>query len=164
MHQHCNGRRGRPENIPTEADPAGQRATVRRALSTTRGRGSHCSKYITPTSSFAGGRHGTLIFATVSGESRGDGLLRAHHDAVIQPLLKRENRPASHASSSSIGKRNYFIQVQNITLMSVSLLCSSSSCSILLQYVVASPGAVCPCHLDEAVPHVTGRQQTSTTW
>lgn len=69
-------------------------------MGTTRGRGLDSSKYTTPTSSFAGGRHGTLIFAAVSGGSGADGLLRAHHDAVVQPLLKRKNRPAANGSSS----------------------------------------------------------------
>ncbi|CAM9709197.1 unnamed protein product [Pylaiella littoralis] len=60
-----------------------------------------------PTSSFAGGRHRTQIFAVVSGGrgGRGDSLLRAHHDAVIQPLLKGRNQRAARDSSSSPGVR-----------------------------------------------------------
>lgn len=61
--------------------------------------------YDNPTSSFAGGRHGTQIFAAVSGGSDGlgDSLLRAYHDAVVQPLLKRGGRSAARHSSSSPG-------------------------------------------------------------
>lgn len=95
VYQRCKGRVGRQEDIPPEADAAGHRARRYRALD--------ASKYATPTSSFAGGKHGTLIFAAVS-DGGGDGLLRAHHDAVIQPLLKREDGPAAQTPSSSTGK------------------------------------------------------------
>lgn len=103
-HQHRKGRSDRREDSPPGADAA-DRESVRRALGTKPGSGLHALKYGTPTSSFAGGRHETLIFAAVSGGSGGDCLLRAHHDAVIQPLIKRKNRPASRASASSIGIR-----------------------------------------------------------
>eukprot|EP00903_Cladosiphon_okamuranus_P019235 g17688.t1 len=83
--------------MTTEADRADQRPS----LGATHERGLHRSKYITPTSSFAGGRRGTLIFAAISGGS-GEGLLRAHHDAVIKPLLKRNRRPTSHTSSIGV--------------------------------------------------------------
>jgi len=104
VHQHRKSRSGGRADVPPEAEAGDERAVVRHALDIARGKGLHSSKYSTPTSSFAGGRHGTLIFAAVSGGSSGDGLLRAHHDAVIQPLLKRKDRPAARASSSSFGK------------------------------------------------------------
>lgn len=52
--------------------------------------------YTSPTSSFAGGRFGTLIFASVPGS---DNLLRAHYDAEIHPLLDSES--LSNATRSS---------------------------------------------------------------
>lgn len=63
--------------------------------------------YATPTSSFAGGKRGTQIFAALSGGSDGgsNNLLRVHHDAVVRPLLKRKARPAARCSSSSAGKK-----------------------------------------------------------
>ncbi|CAM9113630.1 unnamed protein product [Ectocarpus sp. 6 AP-2014] len=63
------------------------------------------SAYSTPTSSFAGGRCGTQIFAAVSGGGGGGDLLKAYHDAVVQPLGKAETRPRARSSSSSNGVR-----------------------------------------------------------
>lgn len=71
--------------------------------------GAFCSsKYGTPTSSFAGGQHGTQIFAAVSGGDRGNGgsLLQEHHNAVIKPLLEGEDRPAVGSSSAMGEKEN----------------------------------------------------------
>ncbi|CAN0321222.1 unnamed protein product [Ectocarpus fasciculatus] len=63
---------------------------------------SRSSAYSTPTSSFAGGRCGTQIFAAVSGGGGGgDDLLKAYHNAVVQPLVKAETRPGARSSSSS---------------------------------------------------------------
>lgn len=71
--------------------------------------------YMNPTSSFAGGRTGTQIFAAVSGVSdSGHSLLRAHHDAVIQPLMKWGNRDAARGSSSSPGKRQSRMRTQGM--------------------------------------------------
>ncbi|CAM9141998.1 unnamed protein product [Scytosiphon promiscuus] len=59
------------------------------------------STYDTPTSSFAGGRCGTQIFAALSGRDcrGGSGLLRAHHDAVRKPLRPGESRSTAVSSS-----------------------------------------------------------------
>lgn len=57
--------------------------------------------YTPPTSSFAGGKTGTFIFASTSG---GDRLLQAHYDAVIKPLLERSDAHNAVTRSSPSGE------------------------------------------------------------
>lgn len=58
--------------------------------------------YSHPTSSFAGGTRGTTIFDLGSGA---DGLLKAHYDTVVKPLVeKTRNARGSHRALSSHGE------------------------------------------------------------
>lgn len=57
--------------------------------------------YSHPTSSFAGGRHGTSVFELGSGA---DSLLKAHYDTVVKPLVEKTyNARRSHRALSSHG-------------------------------------------------------------
>ena len=96
-------RRGELSRQPDDAEVSDRRVGPSREKTVRR------FTYTTPTSSFAGGRRGTQIFAAVSGGSDGasNNLLRAHHDAVVQPLSKRRTRPAARVASSSAGEETF---------------------------------------------------------